>query len=519
MKTQLPEWVLCHKSKGREIKKIQGKYYLYEVSSYYDKTKKRTIKKSGSFLGRITENGFAPKGTAAASVVPRKVSVKETGASSYLLSVLSEEQALLEKYLPLYAGAILICAIFRLLYQSAFKQMLWHYESSYLSELCPNLPLSGKQISQWLKEVGSDRTALVSVMQDLQAAQSGKNFIIADSTHIKTNSKHNLCAQIGYNSQRQFDKQINLLYLFSQDAQMPVFYRCVQGSVREVRALQLTMQESGLKEAVLVADKGFYSASNVKILDEEKWQYILPLARRNNLIDYKVSESGNHKSFDGFFLYEKRHVWYKISPLENEPHKRTILFLDEALKLEETKDYLTRITQEKEGYDIEQFHQKQKRFGTITVLTNTTLPKEAPKDKKKKNKLADNAVVEQLVIENMPPQMVFEYLKSRNDIEQLNDTYKNVLEADRTYMQSEETMEAWHFINFIALRAYYRLFATLAQQNLTAKYAPSDVLLLLQCKKKVKINEQWVDAEVPKKTQDILDKIFIQNPTQKPPVT
>jgi hypothetical protein len=37
MKNELPDWVLCHKSQGREIKKIQDKYYLYEVSSYYDK--------------------------------------------------------------------------------------------------------------------------------------------------------------------------------------------------------------------------------------------------------------------------------------------------------------------------------------------------------------------------------------------------------------------------------------------------------------------------------------------------
>ncbi len=46
-------------------------------------------------------------------------------------------------------------------------------------------------------------------------------------------------------------------------------------------------------------------------------------------------------------------------------------------------------------------------------------------------------------------------------IEQLNDTYKNVLETDKTYMQTEQTMEAKHFINFLAIRAYYRLFATL----------------------------------------------------------
>ena len=86
-------------------------------------------------------------------------------------------------------------------------------------------------------------------------------------------------------------------------------------------------------------------------------------------------------------------------------------------------------------------------------------------------------------------------------------------------MQSEETMEAWHFINFLAIRAYYRLFATLADKKLTSKLSPKDALLLLQAKKKVKINELWVDAEVPKKTQDLIKNIFNQNTKMPKPVT
>ncbi len=49
MQKDYPLWVLAYKDKGHEIKKIKENFYLYEVSSYYDKTKKRTIKKSGCF--------------------------------------------------------------------------------------------------------------------------------------------------------------------------------------------------------------------------------------------------------------------------------------------------------------------------------------------------------------------------------------------------------------------------------------------------------------------------------------
>jgi transposase len=488
MANHYPDWVQSHKLKGREIKRIQGKYYLYEVSSYYDKTQKRTRKKSGAFLGRITETGLQAKGGREPLVMARNVCVKEYGASEYLLGLLSEESALLQKHLPMDWQGVLICAIFRLLHQSAFKQMDWHYSGSYLSELYPNVGLSGKQISGWLRRVGDNRAALVAIMQGLQG---GEELIIIDNTHITTQSRLNLSAQQGYNSQRQFDPQINLLYLFAQDTQMPVFYRCVQGSVREIRALQLTLQESGLKRAILVADKGFYSLSNVTTLETGGWQYILPLRRNATLAQYNTTEASTY--FDAHFLYDKRAIWYKVHDLEGKSvPKRVILFFDPALKAQEAQDYLIRVSQDKEGYDMETYHQKQVRFGTITVLTNTTIAK------------VDNNVA---VLDRMSPQTVFEHLKSRNDIEQLNDTYKNVLEADKTYMQSDATMEAWHFINFLALRAYYRLFATLVQKKLTAQLSPSDVLLLLQSKRKVKINTEWIDAEIPKKTQDLLLKI------------
>lgn len=372
-----PDWVLEYRTKGKEIKKISGNYYLYEVSSFYDKEQKRTIKKSGEFLGRITESGLLSKGSKSLGAVPRRVSVKEWGASSLLEELLQEEVLLLQVYLPNHWESILVCSIFRLLYQSAFKQMQWHYESSYLSERYKNLPLAGKQITSWLRKVGENREALVSVMQGLQG---GEDCIIVDNTHITTLSNKNLSAQVGYNSQRQFDTQVNLLYLFSQDKQMPVFYRCVQGSVREVRSLRLTMEESGLKSAILVADKGFYSANNVEVLDNENWQYVLPLRRSSKLCNYEVLKTGDKKDFDGFFMFEKRAIWYKTyENQEKNIHKRTILFLDESLRVYETQDYLSRITQEKEGYSLSVFHEKQAQFGTICLITNTSQTQEVKK--------------------------------------------------------------------------------------------------------------------------------------------
>ncbi len=95
-----PAWVLAFRQKNQEIKKIQNKYYLYEVSSYYDKVKKKTVKKSGKYLGRITQDGVINKENRESFSIPRVVSVKECGASDLILSCLSKEQEILGRFFP-----------------------------------------------------------------------------------------------------------------------------------------------------------------------------------------------------------------------------------------------------------------------------------------------------------------------------------------------------------------------------------------------------------------------------------
>jgi len=53
--TTHPEWATKHKSKGTELRLINGRYYLYEVSSKWNPAKKRAQKIIGKLLGRLTK--------------------------------------------------------------------------------------------------------------------------------------------------------------------------------------------------------------------------------------------------------------------------------------------------------------------------------------------------------------------------------------------------------------------------------------------------------------------------------
>jgi transposase len=157
------------------------------------------------------------------------------------------------------------------------------------------------------------------------------------------------------------------------------------------------------------------------------------------------------------------------------------VFLDDELRSREQKDYLDRIDNGIVDYSIDTFHDKQHRLGTIAIIENTS----------------------------KPPCDVFADYKTRGNVETMIDALKNIVDADRTYMRNEQALEGWMFINLIALKWYYALLNLLKTHGLNKKYSPMDFLLFLSAIKKVKINDLWYDAEITKKTSDLLRSLNI----------
>lgn len=89
------------------------------------------------------------------------------------------------------------------------------------------------------------------------------------------------------------------------------------------------------------------------------------------------------------------------------------------------------------------------------------------------------------------------------------DVLKNIMEAEKSYMQNEQALETGMFINYITWHWYYKIYQMLAKYQLTNKYAPMDFILFLKEIRKVNINNKWHLAEMTSKTQKLLDKLSI----------
>lgn len=474
-----PNWATKHKRKGTELRLINGRYYLYEVSSKWDPVKKRPKKITGKLLGKITkELGFVESDKAKLrkrEITVSKLTVKEYGVAALIDSHFAEYKVLLKKHFPEHWQAIIGLVYGRLVYHSPMKNMEYHYYHSYLSELFSDLSLSPKTLTRLLREIGVQRSQITSFFKEFNRPNDN---ILFDGTDLLSSSKKMDITKLSKSKKGTFNSLANIMFVFSVGLQLPVYYRIMPGNIKDIKSFKLCLDESQIKDAVIIADKGFFSKKNIEQLKKEQLKFIIPLRRNNKYICYDRIKLADKKNFDSFFKYEDRIIWcYSL----NIGDEKVNVYLDEELKAEEIKDYLNRTESLPEKYDIETFHEKQHAFGTIALMHN----------------------------ESKSQEEIYLNYKARGQIEGMIDIFKNIVEADSSYMQNEQALEAWMFINYLVLHWYYRIYHLLVANNLNKKYSPMDLILFLKEIRKVKINDQWHNAEITAKTGDMLNKIGV----------
>jgi transposase len=306
----------------------------------------------------------------------------------------------------------------------------------------------------------------------------------------------------GYNPNFDFEKQIRLMYLFSVGMKQPVYYRLINGNITDVKSMSLCIKEMNVKgRVVFIADKGFFSAENIAMMKEENLSYIIPLQRNNSLIDFLPLQRSGFKKEMRYFIFQGRIIWYYSYQKED---YRLVTFLDESLRVNEERDYLSRIETHPESYSKNKFDEKLHSFGTLTMVYKIEKQEDGNENKPKRKK-QNKKTEKEIPLE----QTVYESYKQRNEIEIMFDSYKNYLDADVSYMQNRYVLEGWLFANFIAMIAYYKLYVRLRQAELLTKYSPKDIIELSKAICQVKIRGEWHRAEITEKIRKLFAKIGI----------
>jgi len=484
-----PGWATKFRRPGTELRLINGTYCLYECRCIYDKEKKRNRKVTGRYLGSITEEGgFKPsrkrlleqelerlkEGEKPAVAEPKIGQVKEYGLSWLISNKMGVITERLRHDFPNDYNRIISLAYSRLRYQSPMRDVQSDFSDSFLSTGMGTAGLAPGQLSGFLYDLGSRREEIVKYMDYFC---SGSSNIIFDGTDMLSASRLMGLPQLTKTKTGAFDKAVSLMIVFSLDYMLPSYFRLLPGNIRDVKAFRLCMEESGASNAVAIIDKTFPSKANLEFLEGAGIKYIASLRRSTSGLDYSAFRNRDNRGADGHFRYQGRTIWHKEQTLDG---RRVVIYFDEEHRIEEDRDYLDRVDSGKyENYTLEGYHAKTEVFGTIALISNT----------------------------GRTARQLYEAYKTRCEVEQAIDVFKTNLDADSTYMQSARSLEAYTFINFIAMQMFYIIREDLRSHEKLSRYSPSQMIKNLSRIRTVYAAGKWNRAEMTKKQTDLLAEI------------
>jgi transposase len=99
---------------------------------------------------------------------------------------------------------------------------------------------------------------------------------------------------------------------------------------------------------------------------------------------------------------------------------------------------------------------------------------------------------------------IFELYKGREEVELAFDSMKNELDADKTYLQTDEGVRGFFFVIFLALRIYFGVLKRLRERKVNQKISVDEVFYeLSKIQKIVEKGGRNYFAKAPKRAEDM----------------
>ena len=141
------------------------------------------------------------------------------------------------------------------------------------------------------------RTQITNFFKEFSKANDN---ILFDGTDLLSCSKKMDITKLSKSKRGTFDSLANIMFIFSVGLQLPVYYRLTPGNIKDVKSFKLCIEESQINDAVIIADKGFYSEKNILQLNAEQLRFVIPLRRNNKHICYDNIKMTDKKNFDSY---------------------------------------------------------------------------------------------------------------------------------------------------------------------------------------------------------------------------
>lgn len=500
--------------------KINGRIYLYEAESYWDKEKKQARQRR-RYLGVKDPKTGAPK-TPRKGVTPKAVA---NFGEIWLMRKLAERTGLtevLEKAFDDDGKKLFDLACYDALEEKGFHLYREWAESAW--GVNGDLRTS-QDISRLFANLDERST---KHFQNLWLRKHGKRKAVAfDITSISSYSDGMSDVEWGHNRDGEALPQINLGLAVNCESGIPVSYRTYPGSIPDVSVLKRLVAEFSTQCVLseMILDRGFHSAANLRDLREAGVDVLVSVPfnakhAKEALKTRKLSSSANA------FVFNKRTLFHTSKKVMVADGKYDIhLFYDEERKAREVARFFNKVSLMEKTFDgalfddsselkieMERFESGMSKYFKLSVAKGVaSIERDVKKMDERVSRMGKMLLLSAKLGRTAEDVLASYY---RRDLtEKFFDTLKNKMGNDRLRTSSDKTARSRVFVAMLGLIIHSALHAVWSKSNLKDRYSMTKVLAIMKPLKAVEqSNGKRILTEISKKQREIMKEFNLTPP-------
>ena len=461
-------------------KKRGNKWYVYEVSAFWDKKSKKS-KQHTKYLGTSdTQGGEYSKPGKLAAIISEKAIVDF--GDSYMINEIAKNcdfTTIIENsFGNLDTIMTLIC------YQMTQGAAMMHCrdwaDGNSASLLFPNSKINSQDISRLFQKLGQEGLQRKFFKDYIGRFFKEQHGILIDSTALPSAINTPINAW-GYGAEG-IDQNVSCLVLVDKISKLPIYFRAVPGDIPDVSTLETTINEItrlGLKMDSAVLDAGYFSESNVRYLCEKNVNFITRLPRSRKIFKALIEDAGSIESRAYAIQYGERAVFIKsIETTIYDQKLHVHIILDPYKKAKDTQLLLRDAFAE--GTDAKEIDEKMHYCGYFILISRALIERE---------EILPTYYTRQSI------EQIFGFAKCNNNLLPLR-------------VHNEQSVKGYIMLVFLSIIVFVMM-----RQRLQPTFTVENALLILRGLK-AKVHDKELAIQEPnKKTKDISKLLNILVPT------
>lgn len=502
-------------------KKVAKSIYIYEVTSYWDKEKKQPRQKR-KYLGKKDPQSGEIKEKR--EKIPK---LSKDYGHIYLLQKIAEHSGLiqtLKESFPKDFSTLLALAIFEISDGAPLYLFPYWVESSFINLVNP---INSNDIFRFMAKIGKMESERDEFLKRWFEKQGQIDSLCFDITSISSYIQDVEYIEWGYNRDDEKLPQINLGILSVFETKMPVFYQIYHVSQKDVSTLYNLLKQIDLfklTDILLILDRGFYSASNLKEIVTKSLKFIIPLPKSNNLF-FKLLKENQKKLFsyrNAFDLNGKILFHIQESAQIKLEFFEAHLYFDQERSSEQSLRFITKIIGLEKSVIDKKFKRKNEiiqhlkstsKFFQISGSKSTNL------QITRKPRIISEYVKRfgvTIMLTNrsqLAPETILKLYRKKDHVEKIFDTLKNEFDGKRLRSHSKETLEGRLLTKFIALILHSALENTIKDNKSLKQYSIIELMYELKKLKVVEMSDKTLYlTEITALQKKIFKAFNLKNP-------